>query len=115
MKMMQKIMKIQQNIFEQMNTFNKKIIYQKIGDAYKLVGEVLRTYTSGKLPKAFNILSSTEDWEDLVNITETYNWTPQAMYNAVIQFSSADSTIGTIFYEKYLVPAIKSDIKKIKN
>ena len=102
------------NIFEQMNTVNKKIINQKIVDAYKLVGEVLRTYTSGKLPKAFNILSSTEDWEDLVNITEPYNWTPQAMYNAVIQFSSADSTIGTIFFEKYLVPAIKADIKKNK-
>ena len=102
------------NIFEQMNTVNKKIINQKIVDAYKLVGEVLRTYTSGKLPKAFNILSSTEDWEDLINITEPYNWTPQAMYNAVIQFSSADSSIGTIFYEKYLVPAIKSDIKKNK-
>ena len=103
-----------ENFFDQMNTVNKKIINQKIVDAYKLVGEVLRTYTSGKLPKAFNILSSTEDWEDLVNITEPYNWTPQAMYNAVIQFSSADSTIGTIFYEKYLVPAIRSDIKKNK-
>lgn len=102
------------NYFEQMNTVNKKIINQKIVDAYKLVGEVLRTYTSGKLPKAFNILSSTEDWQDLVNITEPYNWTPQAMYNAVIQFSSADSSIGTIFYEKYLVPAIKNDIKKNK-
>ena len=102
------------NFFDQMNTVNKKIINQKIVDAYKLVGEVLRTYTSGKLPKAFNILSSTEDWEDLVNITEPYNWTPQAMYNAVIQFSSADSTIGTIFFEKYLVPAIKADIKKNK-
>jgi hypothetical protein len=102
------------NFFEQMNVVNKKIINQKIVDAYKLVGEVLRTYTSGKLPKAFNILSSTEDWEDLVNITEPFNWTPQAMYNAVIQFSSADSTIGTIFFEKYLVPAIRSDIKKNK-
>ena len=102
------------NFFEQMNSVNKKIINQKIVEAYKLVGEVLRTYTSGKLPKAFNILSSTEDWEDLVNITEPYNWTPQAMYEAIIQFSSADSSIGTIFYENYLVPALRSDIKKNK-
>ena len=102
------------NFFEQMNSVNKKIINQKIVEAYKLVGEVLRTYTSGKLPKAFNIISSTEDWEDLVNITEPYNWTPQAMYEAIIQFSSADSSIGTIFYEKYLVPALRSDIKKNK-
>ena len=72
-----------------MNTVNNKIINQKVIDAYKLVGEILKKYTSWKLPKAFNILSSTEDWEDLINITEPYNWTPQAMYEATIQFSSS--------------------------
>ena len=102
------------DFFEQMNTVNKKIINQKIVDAYKLVGEVLRTYTSGKLPKAFNILPSTEDWEDLINITEPYNWTPQAMYEAVIQFSSGEVLMTYTFYEKYLVPAIRNDIKKNK-
>ena len=104
----------QEELFEQMNTVNKKIINQKIVQAYKLVGEVLRTYTSGKLPKAFNIISSTEDWEDLINLTEPYNWTPQAMYEAVIQFSSAEILMSYIFYEKYLVPAIRLDIKKNK-
>ena len=102
------------DIFAQMNTVNKKIINQKIVEAYKLVGEVLRTYTSGKLPKAFNILPSTEDWEDLINITEPYNWTPQAMYEAIIQFSSAEVLMTYTFYEKYLVPAIRNDIKKNK-
>ena len=106
--------KISNDIFDKMNTVNKKIINQKIVDAYKLVGEVLRTYTSGKLPKAFNILSSTEDWEDLINITEPYNWTPQAMYEAVIQFSSSEILMSYTFYEKYLVPAIRNDIKKNK-
>ena len=72
-----------------MNTVNNKIINQKVIDAYKLVGEILKKYTSGKLPKAFNILSSTEDWEDLINITEPYNWTPQTMYESTIQFSSS--------------------------
>ena len=105
---------ISNDIFGKMNSVNKKIINQKIVDAYKLVGEVLRTYTSGKLPKAFNILSSTEDWEDLVNITEPYNWTPQAMYEAVVQFSSGEVLMSNIFYEKYLVPAIRNDIKKNK-
>ena len=105
---------ISNDIFDKMNTVNKNIINQKIVDAYKLVGEVLRTYTSGKLPKAFNIIPSTEDWEDLINITEPYNWTPQAMYEAVIQFSSSEVVMTSIFYEKYLVPAIKNDIKKNK-
>jgi len=102
------------DIFDKMNSVNTKIINQKIVDAYKLVGEVLRTYTSGRLPKAFNIISSTEDWEDLINLTEPYNWTPQAMYEAVIQFSSAEVLMSYTFYEKYLVPAIRNDIKKNK-
>ena len=105
---------VSNDLFDKMNTVNKKIINQKVVDAYKLVGDVLRTYTSGKLPKAFNILSSTEDWEDLVNITEPYNWTPQAMYEAVVQFSSGEVLMTYTFYEKYLVPAIRSDIKKNK-
>ena len=106
--------KISEDIFDKMNTVNKKIINQKIIEAYKLVGEVLRTYTSGKLPKAFNILSSTEDWEDLINITEPYNWSPQAMYEAVVLFSSSEILMCCTFYEKYLVPAIRNDIKKNK-
>ena len=105
---------ISNDIFGKMNSVNKKIINQKVYDAYKLVGEVLRTYTSGKLPKAFNIISSTEDWEELINITEPYNWTPQAMYEAVIQFSSSEILMTYTFYEKYLVPAIRNDIKKNK-
>ena len=103
-----------EEIFSKMNTVNNKIINQKVIDAYKIVGEILKKYTSGKLPKAFNILSSTEDWEDLINITEPYNWTPQAMYEATIQFSSSEILVSNIFYEKYLVPAIRNDIKKNK-
>ena len=90
-----------EEIFSKMNTVNNKIINQKVIDAYKIVGEILKKYTSGKLPKAFNILSSTEDWEDLINITEPYNWTPQAMYEATIQFSSSEILVSNIFYEKY--------------
>ena len=106
--------KSSEDLFNKMNSVNKKVINQKIIEAYKLVGEVLRTYTSGKLPKAFNILSSTEDWEDLINITEPYNWSPQAMYEAVVLFSSSEILMSYTFYEKYLVPAIRNDIKKNK-
>lgn len=104
----------QSDLLDQMNTVNKKIMNSKVVEAYKLVGEVLRNYTSGKLPKAFNILTATEDWEDLIDITEPFNWTPQAMYEATVQFSSGEVVMTHIFYEKYLVPAIKNDIKKNK-
>lgn len=102
-------------IFNKMDAVNEKKLEPKVIEAYKMVGEVLRSYTSGKLPKAFNILPATENWEDLINITEPFNWTPQAMYEATILFSSGfNPALAEIFYEKYLLPAIRNDIKKNK-
>ena len=73
-------------IISKMNEVNEKKLEPKVVEAYKLVGEVLRAYTSGKLPKAFSILPGCQNWEELVNITEPYNWTPQAMYEATVLF-----------------------------
>lgn len=103
------------DIFNKMNEVNEKKLEPKVVEAYKIVGEILRNYTSGKLPKAFNILPATENWQDLLNLTEPYNWTPQAMYEAVILFSSGfQSSLAEIFYEKYLLPALRNDIKNNK-
>ena len=94
-----------------MNTINEKKLDPKIVTAYKMVGEILKNYTSGQLPKAFNILTSTENWEELINLTEPYNWSPQAMYEATKLFSSSEITISYIFYEKYLLPSLRNDIR----
>ena len=102
-------------IISKMNEVNEKKLEPKVVEAYKLVGEVLRAYTSGKLPKAFSILPGCQNWEELVNITEPYNWTPQAMYEDTVLFSSNfDPVYAEKFYEKYLLPAIRSDIRKNK-
>ena len=101
----------QKEILEKMNTINEKKLDPKIVTAYKMVGEILKNYTSGQLPKAFNILTSTENWEELINLTEPYNWSPQAMYQATIQFSSSEVIVSNTFYEKYLLPALRNDIR----
>ena len=101
----------QKEILEKMNLINEKQLDAKIVTAYKLVGEILKNYTSGQLPKAFNILTSTENWEELINLTEPYNWSPQAMYEATKLFSSSEITISYIFYEKYLLPSLRNDIR----
>ena len=101
----------QKEILEKMNLIHEKQLDAKIVTAYKLVGEILKNYTSGQLPKAFNILTSTENWEELINLTEPYNWSPQAMYEATKLFSSSEITISYIFYEKYLLPALRNDIR----
>lgn len=49
---------------------------------YFSVGEILTKYRSGKLPKAFKIIPSLENWEEILYCTEPDNWTPAAMYQA---------------------------------
>lgn len=37
----------------------------KVVEVYKQVGKILSTYTSGKLPKAFKIIPSLRNWEEV--------------------------------------------------
>ena len=50
------------------------------------VGEILSKYRSGKLPKAFKIIPSLANWEEILHVTDPNNWTPAAMYQATRTF-----------------------------
>jgi len=41
----------------------------KVIDAYKKLGVVLKTYRSGKLPKAFKVIPMVANWEELLFLT----------------------------------------------
>ena len=41
-----------------------------------LPGKMLKTYTAGKLPKAFKILPALANWEEVVYLTRPDEWTP---------------------------------------
>lgn len=60
----------------------------KIVDAYKKIGVVLKTYRSGKLPKAFKVIPMVQNWEDLLPLTAPEKWSPQATYEATKCFAS---------------------------
>ena len=100
-------------VFSQMNSVNPhKVLDPKIIATFKMVGDILAHYTSGKLPKAFNVITTTENWEELLELTKPENWTSHAMYEATVMFSSGEIFMACEFYEKVLVPAIKKDIKQ---
>jgi essential nuclear protein 1 len=42
----------------------------KVVDAYKKLGIVLKTYRSGKLPKAFKVIPMVSNWEELLFLTQ---------------------------------------------
>lgn len=76
------------SLMNKMNEVNEKKLDPVVIKAYRILSEILRDYTSGKMPKAFNILPATENWQELIDLTEPYNWSPQAMHQATILFSS---------------------------
>jgi len=87
----------------------------KISETYSLVGDILKTYTSGKLPKAFNILPSIENWEEIIQLTHPLQWSPQTMFEATKMFcSNLNAELTEKFYSLIFLPAIRNDIKKKK-
>jgi essential nuclear protein 1 len=111
----QQTVNLSEQLFAKMNEVQTHKIDPRVIEAYTLVGDILHSYTSGKLPKAFNILPVTENWEELIGLSNPERWSPQAMYEATIMFSSnLNSLLAQTFYTKILLPAIRLDIRKNK-
>uniref|UniRef100_A0A0D9XBQ5 Bystin n=1 Tax=Leersia perrieri TaxID=77586 RepID=A0A0D9XBQ5_9ORYZ len=84
-------------------------------ELYKGVGEFLRRYTSGKIPKAFKRIPSLECWADVLQLTEPEHWSPNAVYQATRLFSSNMNAKNAVrFYEAILLPRVRNDIRKNK-
>ncbi|EIE88492.1 hypothetical protein G6F46_007701 [Rhizopus delemar] len=60
----------------------------KVVEVYTKVGQLLSRYKSGKLPKAFKIIPSLANWEEILYITQPETWTPHATYEATRMFVS---------------------------
>jgi len=60
----------------------------KVIATYKKLGVVMKTYRSGKLPKAFKIIPQVANWEELLFLTMPHMWSPHATYEATKIFAS---------------------------
>ncbi|KAG9485378.1 bystin [Eleutherodactylus coqui] len=87
----------------------------RVLEVYKGVKEVLSTYRSGKLPKAFKIVPALANWEQILYITEPESWTAAAMYQATRIFSSnLPERMAQRFYNLVLLPRVRDDITEYK-
>jgi len=85
----------------------------KIVAVYSDIAKLMKEYTSGKLAKAFKFIPMMEQWEKVLELTKPEEWSPQAMQAATKVFSSSmDIYRATTFYEKYLLPTVRKDIKE---
>ncbi|KAK7089691.1 bystin-like [Littorina saxatilis] len=81
----------------------------------KKVGEILKKYRSGKLPKLFKRLPSFDKWEQCLFITQPDEWSAAAMYAATKIFASNLSAhLAQRFYSTILLPRIRDDIEHYK-
>ncbi|WZZ71466.1 hypothetical protein YC2023_082836 [Brassica napus] len=78
-------------------------------DYYQKLGDFMSLYTHGKMPKALNHLTRLENWESLLKLTQPESWSPNAMYKATNMFAS--STEAERFYELFLLPRVREDIR----
>lgn len=92
------------------STLNPKII-----QAYTLIGKILKNYTSGKLPKPFNIIPSFQNWEEILYITKPEEWSPQAVLAATrIFISNLNTHLVQRFNYLFLYPRVREEIHRRK-
>ena len=83
----------------------------KVVEVYTDIGKILTRYTAGKLPKAFKVIPSLSNWEEVLYLTRPDQWTPQAMYAATRIFASnLNPKMAQRFYNLVLLDSVRADI-----
>eukprot|EP00941_MAST-03F_sp_MAST-3F-sp1_P003755 g3755.t1 len=83
----------------------------KVEQVYRKVGHLLKTYKSGKLPKAFKIIPSLNNWEEVLLLTNPDDWSAQAMWRATRIFASNfNKRMAQRFFNLVLLPRVRNDI-----
>ncbi|GKY96973.1 hypothetical protein MPSEU_000656200 [Mayamaea pseudoterrestris] len=85
----------------------------KVVEVYTDIGKILSYYKgSGKLPKAFKVIPSLSNWEEVLYLTRPDRWTAQAMFAATRIFcSNLNPKMAQRFYNLVLLDAVRSDIQ----
>lgn len=82
---------------------------------FKEVGQILAKYRSGKVPKAFKVVPSLTNWEDVLHLTQPERWTAAATFQATRIFvSNLNAKMAQRFFNLVLLPRIRDDIAEYK-
>ena len=87
----------------------------KVIATYKKLGVVMKTYRSGKLPKAFRVIPLVSNWEELLFLTQPHQWSPNATFEATKIFASnLNAKMAQRFYSLVLLENVRDNIFKYK-
>ncbi|KAI9474602.1 snoRNA-binding rRNA-processing protein [Coemansia sp. RSA 989] len=88
---------------------------KKIVQVYTKIGHLLRRYKSGPVPKAFKIIPSIRNWEEVMYLTSPDTWTPQATYQATRMFvSNMKPKQAQKFLNLVILDRVRDDIAENK-
>ncbi|KAJ3278039.1 hypothetical protein HDU79_001914, partial [Rhizoclosmatium sp. JEL0117] len=101
---------IQDNMYKDSSNLDPKII-----EVYSKVGVIMSRYRSGKLPKAFKLIPSLPNWEQVLYLTNPSGWTPHATYQATRIFvSNLQARMAQRFFNLFLLDRVRDDIAETK-
>lgn len=87
----------------------------KVIEVYTKVGVLLSRYKAGKLPKAFKIIPSLRNWEDILYLTRPDQWSPNACYEATrLLVSNLTAKQCQRFMTDILLERVRDDIQDNK-
>lgn len=81
---------------------------------FRRIGQILSRYKSGPLPKPFKILPTIPHWEEILEITQPENWTPNACFQATRIFVSHKPFVVQRFLEMVILEKVREDIYENK-
>eukprot|EP01094_Clydonella_sp_ATCC50884_P006203 TRINITY_DN1524_c0_g1_i1.p1 TRINITY_DN1524_c0_g1~~TRINITY_DN1524_c0_g1_i1.p1 ORF type:complete len:323 (+),score=97.24 TRINITY_DN1524_c0_g1_i1:367-1335(+) len=89
--------------------------HPKVLAAYRAVGDVMKRYRSGKVPKAFKIIPALNNWEDILCITSPHQWSGPSWYQATRIFSAnLNDRMSQRFFNVFLLPVIRDSLSQKK-
>lgn len=101
--------------FSDAGTIQLQDLDPRVKTMYEGVRDVLAKYRSGKLPKAFKIIPTLKNWEQILYITDPPKWSAAAMYQATRIFASnLKEKMAQRFYNLVLLPRIRDDLAEYK-
>jgi essential nuclear protein 1 len=85
----------------------EEVLDKRIVRVYRTVGKLLKTYTAGRLPKAFKVLPRLQNWEDLLWLTKPHEWSAHSLYAATRLFASGlNEKMAQRYYYAFLLPSV---------
>jgi len=79
------------------------------------VGRLLSRYRAGAIPKAFKIIPSLDNWEEILFITGPDSWSYQAVFQATRIFASnLNAKMAQRFFHLILLPRVRDDFQETK-